>query len=320
MRRLLALFLIAVIVVSIAVPVSIWLLGRQTTENQPTDQTEDNELDTRGDILVYSQQLLAQANEIYVINLNWQLGSSVWALRLEERRDAIVALGQQPNAMTESVQLMLDGIEKSRAAMLGGAGPYTPSYYEAMLMYDEAVQEWAAVLTQYNIALEELTPYQDSVTLEQGKTMLENEIEEWLAKRDPPGGAQPPPSALETYNKNMSIVSDWYDKNKLGAAISLGFGVTADGVPLILPPLAPNAEFSASPRSGDAPLTVQFTDQSTGDITSWAWDFDDDGTVDSTEQNPSHTYTTLGIYTVELSVTGPGGTSTGSMSDYITVN
>jgi PKD repeat protein len=64
----------------------------------------------------------------------------------------------------------------------------------------------------------------------------------------------------------------------------------------------PQADFSASPRSGTVPLTVQFTDESTGDIAYWQWDFDDDGIVDSTEQNPSHTYSATGSYTVSLTV------------------
>ncbi|MFC1924358.1 PKD domain-containing protein [Chloroflexota bacterium] len=67
------------------------------------------------------------------------------------------------------------------------------------------------------------------------------------------------------------------------------------------------AQFSASPESGLSPLTVQFTDQSEGDIVSWAWDFDNDGVTDSTDQNPSHTF--IGsdlmtqVYTVVLTVT-----------------
>jgi hypothetical protein len=44
--------------------------------------------------------------------------------------------------------------------------------------------------------------------------------------------------------------------------------------------VAPTASFSASPTSGTAPLTVQFTDTSTGGPTSWEWDFQNDGTVD----------------------------------------
>ena len=68
------------------------------------------------------------------------------------------------------------------------------------------------------------------------------------------------------------------------------------------------AGFTASPTSGIVPLAVEFTDQSVGEITSWAWDFGDDGT--STEQSPSHTYTTVGTYTVSLTVTAAEGSDT----------
>jgi PKD repeat protein len=70
---------------------------------------------------------------------------------------------------------------------------------------------------------------------------------------------------------------------------------------------APVAEFTANPNNGTAPLNVTFTDASTGNITSYAWDFQNDGTVDSTEQNPTYTYNTPGTYTVLLTVEGPGG-------------
>lgn len=67
-------------------------------------------------------------------------------------------------------------------------------------------------------------------------------------------------------------------------------------------------DFDAAPRSGQSPLTVQFTDQSytnSAGITAWAWDFDNDGFIDSTQQNPSHTYTSPGSYDVRLVVTDP---------------
>src|SRR5262249_34602542 len=70
----------------------------------------------------------------------------------------------------------------------------------------------------------------------------------------------------------------------------------------------PVAAFSASPTSGLAPLTVAFTDTSTGSITAWTWAFGD-GTG-STVQFPIHTYSTPGTYTVQLTVTGPGGSNT----------
>lgn len=62
------------------------------------------------------------------------------------------------------------------------------------------------------------------------------------------------------------------------------------------------ADFSGSPTSGAAALNVQFTDASTasGQIQSWQWDFGD-GTT-GVSQNPTHTYTSAGTYTVRLSV------------------
>jgi PKD repeat protein len=67
-------------------------------------------------------------------------------------------------------------------------------------------------------------------------------------------------------------------------------------------PSAPVAAFSADVLRGPVPLTVLFTDESTGNPTSWAWDFDDSGVVDSTDQNPSYTYTVAGTYKVKLTV------------------
>jgi PKD repeat protein len=75
------------------------------------------------------------------------------------------------------------------------------------------------------------------------------------------------------------------------------------------------ADFSATPLSGNASLTVNFTDLSTG-ATSWDWDFGDGGT--STLQNPTHIYTVAGTYTVTLSVNS--GAATITKTNYITVN
>ncbi len=100
------------------------------------------------------------------------------------------------------------------------------------------------------------------------------------------------------------------------------------------------ADFEANPVSGLAPLEVQFTDLSTcrlialmsitndednhtnsafdelnkdrnssRDIDSWEWDFDNDGTIDSNEQNPLYSYSEAGLYTVSLTVSD--GTSIG---------
>ncbi|HXW98306.1 MAG TPA: PKD domain-containing protein, partial [Methanomicrobiales archaeon] len=81
----------------------------------------------------------------------------------------------------------------------------------------------------------------------------------------------------------------------------------------------PRAGFAASPKSGMAPLAVSFVDLSTGKPTSWAWDFDNDGIVDSTDQNPVHTYAAAGVYTVNLTVANAAGSNSRVMKDYITV-
>src|SRR6266545_4647100 len=82
------------------------------------------------------------------------------------------------------------------------------------------------------------------------------------------------------------------------------------------PPPVVTADFTASPTSGNVPLTVQFTDQSTGTITARDWNFGD-GSAHSSTQNPSHTYTNAGNYTVTLTVSGSGG-ATSSKSQTIT--
>ncbi len=82
---------------------------------------------------------------------------------------------------------------------------------------------------------------------------------------------------------------------------------------------SPSAEFTATPITGTVPLQVQFNDQSTNNPTSWAWDFNNDGIIDSTAQNPTHTYTQPGTYTIKLTATNAGGSDSVTRVDYITV-
>jgi len=84
--------------------------------------------------------------------------------------------------------------------------------------------------------------------------------------------------------------------------------------------LPPTADFTAAPTSGYAPLTVQFTDTSTGNPAQWQWDVNNDGVVDYTVQNPTHTYSSPGTYSVRLTVSNPGGSDTRIKTGYITVN
>ncbi|MCB0397622.1 MAG: PKD domain-containing protein [Flavobacteriales bacterium] len=79
----------------------------------------------------------------------------------------------------------------------------------------------------------------------------------------------------------------------------------------------PVADFVASVTDGCGSLTVQFTDQSTNAPNQWAWKFGDNQT--STQQNPSHTYSSPGNYTVELTATNSYGNNTETKTAYITV-
>jgi PKD repeat protein len=81
---------------------------------------------------------------------------------------------------------------------------------------------------------------------------------------------------------------------------------------------APQVDFVGAPRSGPAPLTVQFTSTVTGTVSAYAWDFGDDGVASS--PHPSHTYRSAGSFGVSLLVTGPGGTAEESKPGYVTVN
>lgn len=81
---------------------------------------------------------------------------------------------------------------------------------------------------------------------------------------------------------------------------------------------APTADFTATPRSGESPLKVYFSDESLNNPDTWIWDFGDENT--STIQNPEHTYNNVGQYTVKLTVSNVDGFDVLEMNNYITVN
>ena len=78
------------------------------------------------------------------------------------------------------------------------------------------------------------------------------------------------------------------------------------------------ADFSASDSTFCQGTSVTFTDLSTGNPTSWAWDFGDGNS--STLQNPTHTYASVGTYDVSLTVTTSTGSDSETKTGFITVN
>jgi len=74
--------------------------------------------------------------------------------------------------------------------------------------------------------------------------------------------------------------------------------------------------FSGTPTNGFVPLTVSFDNLSSG-ATAYSWDFGDD--QNSTNANPTNVYTNTGAFTVSLTASGPAGTNTLTLTNYVLV-
>src|SRR5664280_963943 len=101
------------------------------------------------------------------------------------------------------------------------------------------------------------------------------------------------------------------DTNTNNVLLNVNFG--ADPFALgkfigLLPvqPVYPVANFNTNVTSGYAPLSVQFNDLSEN-ANAWNWDFGDG--VNSTDQNPTHTFSAAGNYTINLTASNGNGTS-----------
>jgi beta propeller repeat protein len=81
---------------------------------------------------------------------------------------------------------------------------------------------------------------------------------------------------------------------------------------------SPAADFVAAPLSGVVPLEVRFNDTSTGSLDTYAWDFENDGVIDSSDRNVTHTYVIPGTYSIRHNATNAYGTGTRIRTAYIT--
>ncbi len=125
------------------------------------------------------------------------------------------------------------------------------------------------------------------------------------------GTASTNQNATHTYSATGIYIVNLTASNESGTDSKL---VT---ITVLAAPEIPTANFSASPTVGKAPLTVTFTDSSTGSPTSWSWNFGDRSV--STDQSPVHTYNKAGKYTVSLTVKNELGSNTKKISKYIIV-
>lgn len=148
-------------------------------------------------------------------------------------------------------------------------------------------------------------------------TSLSTEVE---YQTDTEGGNSGSPVILESTGDAIGIHTHGGCGSSTG---NHGTGINSGGLqnflgnPQGVCSLFPNARFNGVPTSGDSPLLVTFTNLSTGDPTSYVWDFGD-GTS-STSENPTHTYTAPGTYDVTLTATSDLGSDVEVLGDYIVV-
>jgi PKD repeat protein len=113
--------------------------------------------------------------------------------------------------------------------------------------------------------------------------------------------------------------ADWYNFSSIWPS-SGGISVfTVDRLFIFSDDLPVVAGFSAQPTSGTAPLSVRFTDSSSGAPTAWQWNFGDGNTTGSTTRDPVHLYTAPGTYTVTLRASNNNGGDLETKSGYIVV-
>ena len=129
------------------------------------------------------------------------------------------------------------------------------------------------------------------------------------------GAGTPPPSVGSFVIEQLE-----HNANPVSVGASIGKAVVADNFTTVyndlLSEVPPVAIFTGNPTIGAEPLTVTFTDTSTGTITNRFWNFGDGSTTNITTNSVSHVYA-AGTYPVTLVVTGPGGVSTNIQADYI---
>ena len=161
------------------------------------------------------------------------------------------------------------------------------------------------------------------------ETIILHELGHWTGLRDlygnlPESGYSGYPSDLSPNKKVMfGINSDAYGNKNLKTLSSADIA----GIRWLYPPTAvaiPVAKFSTNVSSGNVPLSVKFTDLSTGtSLNKWNWSFGDGvwfNTTTASLKNATHTYSAAGTYTAKLTVCNASGCNTTVPGTTITVS
>lgn len=118
-------------------------------------------------------------------------------------------------------------------------------------------------------------------------------------------------------NPNHTYSEDGVYEVTLTVTNQCGTTMYSEYITIITPPFP---EFTADETIGCAPLTVNFTDASTPNTTSWMWQFPGGTPSTSTMQNPTVVYQNKGKFNVTLTVSNAAGSNTITLQDFIIVN
>lgn len=107
------------------------------------------------------------------------------------------------------------------------------------------------------------------------------------------------------------------DVGSVNSGWSLSIGAESVNCCTQLVVLPPSAVFTTTPTNGTVPLVIVLEDQSTGIITNRFWNFGDGQTTNTVATNLVHTYQTTGVYTVNLTISGPTGIDTQELAGIV---
>lgn len=116
-----------------------------------------------------------------------------------------------------------------------------------------------------------------------------------------------------------SSIYESSDGNYVIVGQTESYGAGSFDVWLLKIPNPLHIDFEAVPNTGHLPLEANFMDNSFGNITSWQWDFNNDGIIDSEDENPTYIYEEAGDYTVTLEVSDGSNSQTLTRENYIRV-
>ncbi len=129
------------------------------------------------------------------------------------------------------------------------------------------------------------------------------------------------PTAIRHFPHWFTSGAEAWIQRTVGVGGLMSYWYAFAGNPNQMPQAGPpNADFTASPTAGLLQLTVSFFNETaTYGSTTYTWDFDANGSVDSTAQSPVWSYPTAGTYSVTMTATNSLGTDVVTRTNYITV-